>query len=152
MGQGCQLSPFLFTLVVDWIMRTSTEGNKNSIQWKLDSQLYDLDFADDLALISHSHTQVLDESVCMDSTSASIGLHINNGKSKITQMHYASNSPATVAGQPLQQISSFTHLGSMADRYDGTDADVRASIRKARTYLLILTKVWSSREIENTPS
>ena len=56
--QGCLLSPFLFLLVIDWIMKTTTTGRKNGIQWTLWSQLDDLDFADDLALLSHNHNHM----------------------------------------------------------------------------------------------
>ena len=53
--QGDLLSPFLFLLVIDWIMKTTTTGRKNGIQWTLWTQLDDLDFADDLATLSHNH-------------------------------------------------------------------------------------------------
>ena len=56
--QGCLLSPFLFLLVIDWIMKTTTKGRNNGIQWSLWSQLDDLDFADDLALLSHNQKQM----------------------------------------------------------------------------------------------
>ena len=59
--QGCLLSPFLFLLVIDWIMKTTTTGRNNGIQWTLWTQLDDLDFADDLALLSHNHTQMQDK-------------------------------------------------------------------------------------------
>ena len=55
--QGCLLSPFLFLLVIDWIMKICTKQRRNGIQWTLNTQLEDLDFADDLALLSHSHQQ-----------------------------------------------------------------------------------------------
>nr|KAG5698578.1 hypothetical protein BaRGS_027089 [Batillaria attramentaria] len=35
--QGCLLSPFLFLLVINWIMKTTTAGRKNGIQWTLDA-------------------------------------------------------------------------------------------------------------------
>ena len=148
--QGCLLSPFLFTLVVDRIMRTSTDGKRNGIQQTLWSQLDNLDFADDLVLLSHRHVQMQDKTTCLDSASARMGLHINNGKTKIMRMWYASNSPVTVAGQPLEVVSSFTYLGSIVDTQDGSDANVRARIGKGRTDFLILKKVWSSREMEKS--
>ena len=33
--QECLLSPFLFLLVIDWIMKTTTTGRNNGIQWTL---------------------------------------------------------------------------------------------------------------------
>ena len=33
--QGCLLSPFLFLLIIDWIMKTTTTGRNNGIQWTL---------------------------------------------------------------------------------------------------------------------
>ena len=50
--QGCILSGFLFLLVIDWIMREVTSDNKNGLRWKMTSKLEDLDFADDIALVS----------------------------------------------------------------------------------------------------
>lgn len=49
--QGCLPSPLLFLIAVDWIMKESTGGRKNGIQWTLWNQLDDLDFADDIALL-----------------------------------------------------------------------------------------------------
>ena len=40
-------------------------------------------------------------------------LHINNGKTKIMRMHHAIRSSVTVAVQPLNEVNSFTYLGSM---------------------------------------
>ena len=56
--QGCLLSPFLFLLAIDWIMKKTTEQGKNGIQWTLWTQLEDLDFADDIALLSHTQQQM----------------------------------------------------------------------------------------------
>ena len=55
--QGFLLSPFLFLLVIDWIMKTTTTGRNNGIQWTPWMQLDDLDFADNLALLPHNHQQ-----------------------------------------------------------------------------------------------
>ena len=50
--QGCNLSGFLFLLVIDWIMRKTVRNGENGIRWKFTTKLDDLDYADDIALIS----------------------------------------------------------------------------------------------------
>ena len=59
--QGFLLSPFLFLLVIDWIMKTYTKQRRNRIQWTLNMELEDLGFADYLALLSHSHQQMQED-------------------------------------------------------------------------------------------
>ena len=111
--QGCLLSPFLFLLVIDWIMTTTTNGRRNGIQWTLWSQLEDLDFADDLALLSHSQQQMQDKTNILAATSAQVGLNIHKDKTKILKINYTSNNPVTLQGCPLEEVESFTYLGSI---------------------------------------
>ena len=39
-------------------MRKSTEDSPRGIRWTLSSKLEDLDFADDLALLAHTHQHI----------------------------------------------------------------------------------------------
>ena len=52
--QGCLLPPMIFIMVVDWIMREVESQGKTGIQWTLTSQLHDLDFGDDICLLSQN--------------------------------------------------------------------------------------------------
>ena len=54
----CLLSLLLFFLIIDWIMKITTTGRNNGIQWTLWMKLDVLDFADDLVLLSHDHSQM----------------------------------------------------------------------------------------------
>ena len=54
--QGCDMSAFLFLLVVDSVMRETTRDGNTGIRWKFSGFLEDLDFADDLSLISREST------------------------------------------------------------------------------------------------
>lgn len=60
--QGCLLSPFLFLLCIDWVMKETINNRRTGIQWSLTEQLEDLDFADDLALLAHTHQQMQEKS------------------------------------------------------------------------------------------
>lgn len=41
---GCILSPFLFLLVVDFVMQKDTENSDNGVDWTNGGKLSDLDF------------------------------------------------------------------------------------------------------------
>lgn len=68
--QGCLMSLFLFLLAMDWVMRQSTAEKRNGIQWTMWTQLDDLDFADDLALLSHAQHQMQDKTSTIAANSA----------------------------------------------------------------------------------
>ncbi|VDP78768.1 unnamed protein product [Schistosoma curassoni] len=46
-------------------------------------QLGDLDFADDVALLSHTQQQMQEKTISVAAASAAVGLNIHKGKSKI---------------------------------------------------------------------
>nr|KAG5686144.1 hypothetical protein BaRGS_024758 [Batillaria attramentaria] len=145
--QGCLLSPFLFLLVIDWIMKTTTAGRKNGIQWTLWTQLDDLDFADDLALLSHSHSQMQDKTTRLEATSAGTGLKINRKKTELMKINTTANTPVTVGGEPIREVESFVYLGSVVDGQGGTDRDVTARIGKARAAMVMLKNIWASKVV-----
>ncbi|VDO67837.1 unnamed protein product [Schistosoma margrebowiei] len=58
-------------------MKTSISEGKEGIQWTAQNQLDDLDFADDLALLSHTHEQMQTKTASVTAVSASVGLSIH---------------------------------------------------------------------------
>ncbi|CAH8650385.1 unnamed protein product [Schistosoma mattheei] len=145
--QGCLLSPFLFLLVVDWIMKTSTSEGKHGIQWTAQNQLDDLDFADDLALLSRTHEQMQMKTASVAAVSASVGLSIHKGKTKVLKFNTQNSNPITLDGETLEDVESFTYLGSIIDEQGGSDADVKARIGKARVAFLQLKNIWNSKQL-----
>ena len=141
------LSPFLFLLAIDWIMRKSTREKRNGIQWTLLKQLDDLDFADDLALLSHSHQQMQEKTNLVSNTAMEIGLSINKDKSKILKINSTNTNAIILNRNQLEEVQSFTYLGSIIDQQGGTDADVKARIGKARAAFIQLNNIWKSREL-----
>ncbi|XP_056022193.1 uncharacterized protein LOC130055047 [Ostrea edulis] len=148
--QGCLLSPFLFLLVIDWIMRTTTSGRNNGIQWTLLTQLDDLDFADDLALLSHNHFQMQDKTTHLVTTSAGTGLKINLKKTELMKINTTVQLLVTVGDEPIKEIESFIYLGSVMDRQGGTDRDIKSRIGKERAAFTMLKNIWASKNIRIT--
>ena len=125
-------------------MKTTTTGRNNGIQWTLWMQLDDFDFADDLALLSHNHSQMQDKTTLLETTSAGTGLKINRKKTELMKMNTTANTPVTVGGEPIREVEPFVYLGSVIDEQGGTDRDVTARIGKARAAFVMLKNIWAS--------
>ena len=88
--QGCLLSPFLFLLAIDWIMRSVTDTPNNGIQWTPWEEL------DDLALLSHNHTQMQQKRSRLAKQSIKVGLRINKKTMKVLRMNTKCEEPIIV--------------------------------------------------------
>ncbi|VDO66379.1 unnamed protein product [Schistosoma margrebowiei] len=93
-------------------------------------QLDDLDFADDLDLLLHTKQRMQEKTTSVAAPSAGLGLNIHKRKSKILKYNTAINNPITHDGEDLEDVKTFTYLGSIIDEYGGSDADVEARIGK----------------------
>ena len=142
--QGCLLSPFMFLVAIDWLMKTTTKNRRNGIQWIVWSQLEDLDFADDLALLSHSHEQMQDKTDLLNLVSA----QTNMNKTKIMKANTKSKNVVIVGGKRLEETDCFTYLGSKINKTGCTEEDTKVRIQKARGAFLILSKIWKSKLIK----
>ncbi|VDP80335.1 unnamed protein product [Schistosoma mattheei] len=119
---------------------------KHIIQWPAQSQLEDLDLADDLTLLSHTHKQMQIKTASVAAVSASVGLSIQKGKAKVLKFKAENSNPITLDGETLEDVESFTYLGSIIDEQGGSDADVKARIGKARAaFLPIEQDIWNSK-------
>ena len=83
--QGCVLSPFLFLIVIDFLMRRTVDGRDYGITWGT-RKLTDLDFADDIALISDSPVTLQDMTTELHGNAAKVGLWISAEKTRQWQL------------------------------------------------------------------
>ena len=56
--QGCILSPLMFLVVIDAVIHNVNRDRRQGIRWGLVDRLEDLDFADDLCLLSEAHREM----------------------------------------------------------------------------------------------
>ncbi|VDP29288.1 unnamed protein product [Schistosoma margrebowiei] len=106
----------------------------------------DLNFADDLALLSHTQQQI-QKMIRVAAASAAVSLNIHNGKSKILRYNIACTNRITLDGEDLEDVKTITYLGSIIDEQGGSDADVKAWIGKARAAYLQLNNIWNSKQL-----
>ena len=124
--QGCLLSPFLFPLAIDFLIKRMTGEKGNGIQWTLTIQLDDLNFADDIALLSHTHKQMQDKTNAIADISAAVGLKINTTKTKILRnINTNCKEVMKIQDTPPEDVNFFTHPGSIVHKCYGAEKDIK---------------------------
>ena len=145
--QGCLMAPFLFLLAIDWIKKETTKEQRNGIQWNLGQQLEDLEFADDISLLSSNNRQMQEKTAQLTANSIKLGLRPNVGKTKVMKVNCTNNRPVTMRDTILEEVTSFVYLGSVVSIDGGSDEDIKVRINKARVVFNMLRKVWTSHVI-----
>ena len=129
--QGCLLSPLLFLVALDWVTRTAFY-RKRGIQWNFTTSLEDLEFADDLALLSHRIQDMRDKTWALEVQDAKVGLKINATKTKLMRIGTKCGDGVLVAGGRIEEVDEFTYLGSIVSKKGSTDKGIQGRIGKAR--------------------
>ncbi|VDP47843.1 unnamed protein product [Schistosoma margrebowiei] len=150
--QGCLLSSSLFLLVVDWIIKTSKSKEKHGIQFSAQDQLDDLDFSNDIALLSHKQEQMQMKTTRVAGASTSVGLNIHKGKTKVLKYNTENTNPIILDRETLEDVESFMYLESIFDEQGGSHLDVKERIGKARTAFLQFKNIWNSKQLNHYQS
>ena len=64
------------------------------------------------------------------------------------KMNTPSTDPVILDENQIEEVDTFTYLGSVIDKQGGTDADVKSRIGKARTAFTLLRNIWKSRQLK----
>jgi hypothetical protein len=87
--QRCVLSPVMFFIAIDWMMKESTTEKPRSIQWTLTSFLEDENFADDVSLLTHSFKNMQKKTIVMIEKTSNIGRKVNTKKTNLLKLNTA---------------------------------------------------------------
>lgn len=145
--QGCLLSPLLFLLTLDGVMKKTTQEKRRGIQWTPNERLEDLDFADDICLLSHTFKDMSEKLKELEAEAQRVGLKINTAKTKEIRMNSTNKHPLAVKDEEIEQVENFCYLGSIVSKNGGAAEDVECRIKKAKGAFAQLRPVWKSREI-----
>ena len=141
--QGCILSPLLFLITIDWVMR-QTCNIPRGIQWTLYTHLEDLDFADDLALMSRVLNHLKEKTTRLAEIGAKTGLVINTAKTKTMHSNGKPDAPLSIGNQEIDCVDNFNYLGSIISIDNGAEKDIKNRLNKAKGAFALLQPVWRS--------
>lgn len=144
--QGCILSPTLFLLTIDFVMRRATNRDDFGIEWG-NGRLTDLDFADDLAMLSTSGTTLQDMTDNLSNIASNVGLRISSEKTKVMAVKDDQLLYISINQQQTEQVNNFTYLGSQITSNGDTNPDIHARLGKARSIFRRSSSTWTSNHI-----
>ena len=153
--QGDTLAPFLFIVVLDYVLRKSLDLNNNNgfqLHPRRSSRnpavhLTDADFADDLALIANSINNAQTLLNSLESAANCVGLYLNDTKTEYmsytkTQSSIDNLVIKTVSGHVLKRVEDYKYLGSFAS---SSEKDFNSRKGMAWSACNDLHKVWTSK-------
>lgn len=79
-------------------------------------------------------------------------LKINIAKTRAMKVRAHITANFTINASAIEQLNSFTYLGSVIVANGGSCADINERIRKAQTAFGKLSPVWRSQEISRKPN
>ena len=149
--QGDTLAPYLFIIVLDYVMRQALSSTYEETGIVLEPRrsrrhpeirLHDLDFADDIALLASTMEKAESLLHSVESASNAVGLHLNEGKTKALLLNMGqTNNIKTKKGVTLENVPHFKYLGSYVP-----DSFLDFKSRKAQAWKACntLEKIWKS--------
>ena len=145
---GDTLTPYLFIICLDYVLRTSIDKIKEN-WFKLTKErsrrypaktITDADYADDITLLANAPTQGETLLYSLEWAAAGIGPHVNAHKTEYMCFNQTGNI-YILNGSTLKLIDKFTYLGSSVL---STKADINTWVAKAWTAIDRLSVIWKS--------
>lgn len=107
------------------------------------SSLEDLDFADNLALLSHTHQNMEEKTDKLRSFAQKVGLQISQTKTEVMTLSVINLAPVTVkfSLSDLPMTDSFTYLSRVIRQDGGAGSDIQSSLNKTRNVFCSMNSV-----------
>ena len=125
-------------------MRETTQNAQHGIQWTLFSQLEDLDYPDDIALLSITANHLQKKAQLLTENVRKTGLQINQKKTKVKCMNLKERPQIKIDEEELEVVTDFTYLDSNISVDNSVQKYISARINKARNSYCSLRNIWKS--------
>ena len=147
--QGCILSPLLFNMILDYIMRRLEKLHGMGTSSK-PRNVEDAEYADDTCLMAECLARIVELTQALATESEKFGLKINTNKTKIMPVtKEVLKMPAVIQnGTEIEIVKNFVYLGSELEAEGGSDLEIKRRIALAgSTFNRLHTKIFKSHDI-----
>ena len=142
--QGCILSPILFNIYAERIMRKALTDWDGGI--KIGGRdISNLRYADDTTLLTSTENELSHVFEKVRLASAEAGLFLNVDKTKIMTTGDATN--INIGGKAVECVNKFSFLGAMLTNDGACVTEVKRRITMGKAAMGRLTKIWRDRGI-----
>jgi len=140
--QGCVLSPYLFNILAEMVMKETLDGFQGGLQ-NGGQMITNLHYADDIILLATSETELQELVDRLDRVSRRYSLLINIDKTKVM----ASDGIACrilIQTKQLAQVNTFPYLGSLIAEAGKCTTEFRTRLNRQQAIGASLQKIWKS--------
>jgi hypothetical protein len=131
--QGCLLSPLLFSLYAEAMMKEALEDIDEGI--KVGGQLVkDVRFADDQAMTASSENGLQIMMDRLNNTAKDFGMRVNINKTKVMRISKKGEGIVNIMldGQKIEQVKKFKYLGTWITEDGRCDLEIKSRIAMAK--------------------
>ena len=143
--QGCMLSPCLFNLYAEYIMRNAGVDEAQAGIKMARRNINNLRYADDTTLMAESEEKLKSLLMKVKEESEKVGLKLNIQKMKIM-----ASGPITsreIDGETVETVSDFIFLGSKVTADDDCSHEIKRRLLLGRKVVTNLDSIFKSRDI-----
>ena len=140
--QECILSPTLFILILDSVLKRVKGLRNRGIQWSMKERVEDQDYANDICLLAQRFCDIEEKLKRLKEEAELVGLHININRTKGMRVNTSNTQKLRSEETEIEEVSSFVYLGSVVSLIGGTEDDVASRMKKEDCVFVQLYLVW----------
>lgn len=145
--QGCILSPILFNIYAEYIMKKVFSAYNRGIRIA-GLNLNNLRYADDTTILANSLVNLESIFKLIEDESVKLGLHINRSKTKIMIVNkFSDDDFDNSILKDLEIVDSYNYLGSIVNNSGNSSEEIRRRILLGKTAMTNLQIIWKDPDI-----
>ena len=147
--QGCLLSPDLFNIFLEFILREAMQDDDPSGLEIGDSHYNRACFADDIATLADQLAACQFQLDKIDQSSTKYGMEISESKTEAMIITNKKNVTLDIKlkGKQLKQVTEFKYLGSIITANNSSAIDIKRRLGLANAAFGKLDKIWKNKKV-----